>query len=72
VLLLQLTVREALNHAMDQEMTRDERVVVMGEEVAQYNGAYKVTKGLWDKYGDKRYDKKETADGDDGDDDEDP
>jgi pyruvate dehydrogenase E1 component beta subunit len=49
-----LTVREALNAAMDEEMTSDNRVFIMGEEVAQYNGAYKVTKGLWDKYGDKR------------------
>lgn len=49
-----LTVRDALNSAMDEEMARDDRVFVMGEEVAQYNGAYKVTKGLWDKYGDDR------------------
>ncbi len=49
-----MTVREALNQAMDEEMARDERVFIMGEEVAQYNGAYKITKGLWDKYGDKR------------------
>ena len=37
-----MTVREALNSAMEEEMTRDETVFVMGEEVAQYNGAYKV------------------------------
>jgi len=40
--------------AMDEEMERDENVFLMGEEVAQYQGAYKVSKGLWEKYGDKR------------------
>jgi pyruvate dehydrogenase E1 component beta subunit len=49
-----LTVREALNEALDEEMTRDEAVVLMGEEVAEYNGAYKVSKGLLDKYGPHR------------------
>jgi len=39
---------------MDEEMARDERVCLMGEEVAQYDGAYKVSRGLWKKYGDKR------------------
>lgn len=38
----QMTVRDALNTAMDEEMERDERVLIMGEEVAQYDGAYKV------------------------------
>ena len=38
----QLTVRDALNQALDEEIERDERVFVMGEEVAQYDGAYKV------------------------------
>ena len=52
--LLQLTVRDALNQAMDEEMERDERVFILGEEVAQYDGAYKVSRGLWKKYGDKR------------------
>ena len=47
-------VRKALNLALDEEMTRDENVFIIGEEVAQYNGAYKISKGLWDKYGDKR------------------
>jgi len=47
-------VRDALNLALDEELERDERVFVMGEEVAQYDGAYKVTRGLWKKYGDKR------------------
>lgn len=50
----QMTVRDALNSALDEEMTRDERVFIIGEEVAQYDGAYKVTRGLWKKYGDKR------------------
>ncbi|KAH7644951.1 pyruvate dehydrogenase E1 beta subunit isoform X1 [Dermatophagoides farinae] len=50
----QLTVRDALNSALDEELERDETVFIMGEEVAQYDGAYKVTKGLWRKYGDKR------------------
>jgi len=50
----QLTVRDALNSALDEELARDERVFLMGEEVAQYDGAYKVSRGLWKKYGDKR------------------
>merc|ERR1712158_98098 len=50
----QLTVRDALNSAIDEELGRDDRVFVMGEEVAQYDGAYKVSRGLWRKYGDKR------------------
>lgn len=50
----QLTVRDALNSALDEEMERDERVFLLGEEVAQYDGAYKVSRGLWKKYGDKR------------------
>ena len=49
-----MTGREALNSAMEEEMIRDETVFVLGEEVAQYNGAYKVTKGLLDKFGEKR------------------
>ncbi len=44
-------MREALRQAIDEEMTRDPAVFVMGEEVAEYNGAYKVTKGLLDKWG---------------------
>ncbi|KAF4525195.1 hypothetical protein B566_EDAN008300 [Ephemera danica] len=50
----QLTVRDALNSALDEEMERDERVFILGEEVAMYDGAYKVSRGLWKKYGDKR------------------
>jgi len=49
-----MTVREALNSAIDEEMARDNDVFILGEEVAQYQGAYKITKGLWEKYGDKR------------------
>ena len=48
------TVREALRDAMAEEMRRDDRVFVMGEEVAEYQGAYKVTQGLLDEFGDKR------------------
>ena len=49
-----LTVREALRDAMAEEMRSDERVFVMGEEVAEYQGAYKVTQGLLDEFGPKR------------------
>ena len=49
-----VSFREALNQAMDEEMARDEHVFLMGEEVAQYNGAYKVSQGLLAKYGPKR------------------
>ncbi len=49
-----ITYREAIRQALDEELARDENVVLMGEEVAQYNGAYKVTEGLWKKWGDKR------------------
>lgn len=48
------TVREALRDGMAEEMRRDERVFVMGEEVAEYQGAYKVTQGLLDEFGAKR------------------
>ncbi|CAB3227474.1 unnamed protein product [Arctia plantaginis] len=49
-----MTVRDALNSAMDEEMTRDDKVFILGEEVALYDGAYKITRGLLKKYGDKR------------------
>lgn len=49
-----ITYREAIKQALAEEIEHDENVCIMGEEVAQYNGAYKVTEGLWDKYGDKR------------------
>lgn len=47
-------IREALRQALDEEMSRDPNVFILGEEVAEYNGAYKVTKGLLDKWGPKR------------------
>lgn len=50
----EIDIREALRQAIDEEMTLDENVFVIGEEVAEYNGAYKITKGLWEKYGNKR------------------
>src|ERR1700731_1568163 len=50
----EITYREALRAALDEEILRDENVVIIGEEVAQYNGAYKVTEGLWKKHGDRR------------------
>ncbi|HEY5792246.1 MAG TPA: alpha-ketoacid dehydrogenase subunit beta [Chthoniobacterales bacterium] len=49
-----ISYRKALNDAFAEEIERDENVLLIGEEVAQYNGAYKVTEGLWAKYGDKR------------------
>ncbi len=49
-----ITYREALNQAMAEEMARDKNVFLMGEEVAEYNGAYKVSQGLLDKFGPKR------------------
>lgn len=47
-------MREALREAMQEEMRRDDRVFLMGEEVAQYNGAYKVSQGMLDEFGDRR------------------
>lgn len=47
-------MREALRQAMDEEMARDPNVFILGEEVAEYNGAYKVTKGMLDKWGPER------------------
>ena len=49
-----LTYREALRAAMTEEMERDESVFLMGEEVAEYNGAYKVSQGMFDQFGGKR------------------
>jgi len=49
-----ITYREAVRHALAEELERDPNVVVMGEEVAQFNGAYKVTEGLLAKFGPKR------------------
>ena len=46
-----ITFRDAIREAIDEEMERDDSVILLGEEVAQYNGAYKVSRGLLDKYG---------------------
>lgn len=50
----ELSLRDALREAMSEEMRRDELVFLMGEEVAEYNGAYKVSKGMLDEFGEKR------------------
>lgn len=50
----ELTLRDALNEAMSEEMRRDESVFLMGEEVAEYNGAYKVSKGMLEEFGKRR------------------
>lgn len=49
-----MTVREALNEAMVEEMERDENVFLIGEEVGEYQGAYKISQGMLDKFGEKR------------------
>ena len=49
-----MAVREAINLGIDQEMAKDPSIYILGEEVAQYQGAYKVTKGLYEKYGAQR------------------
>jgi pyruvate dehydrogenase E1 component beta subunit len=49
-----ITYRDALNQALAEEMERDDSVFLMGEEVAEYDGAYKVSKGLLDRFGDRR------------------
>ena len=49
-----MTIRDALNSAMDEEMVRDPNVIVLGEEVGEYQGANKVTKGLLQKFGPER------------------
>lgn len=50
----EIQFREALREAMQEEMRRDENIFLMGEEVAQYNGAYKVSQGMLDEFGEKR------------------
>jgi pyruvate dehydrogenase E1 component beta subunit len=52
--MVSMTVREALRDAMAEEMRRDENVFIMGEEVAEYQGAYKITQGLLDEFGPRR------------------
>ena len=49
-----MTVRDALNAAIDEELQRDHKVILIGEEVAKYDGAYKVSKGLFSKHGETR------------------
>ncbi|MCC6933819.1 MAG: pyruvate dehydrogenase complex E1 component subunit beta [Deltaproteobacteria bacterium] len=50
----ELSIREALNEALAEEMARDDRVFLMGEEVGYYDGAYKVSRGLLEKFGERR------------------
>ena len=50
----EMTMREALNLAIEEEMSADKDIFILGEEVAQYDGAYKVTQGLLEKFGSKR------------------
>lgn len=50
----EMTVRDALNSGLAEELDRDDDVFLMGEEVGQYNGAYKVSKGLLDRFGERR------------------
>src|SRR5207253_3993085 len=52
--MVRMTVREALRDAMAEEMRKDANVFLMGEEVAQYQGAYKVSQGLLEEFGEKR------------------
>lgn len=49
-----ITYRQAVNEALREELERDENVFLMGEEVAEYEGAYKITQGLLEKFGPKR------------------
>ena len=49
-----VTYREALRRALDEELARDESVFLMGEEIGRFEGSYKVTAGLWEKYGARR------------------
>jgi pyruvate dehydrogenase E1 component beta subunit len=49
-----MTYREALRRALDEELARDDKVLLMGEEIGRFEGSYKVTAGLWKKYGPKR------------------
>ena len=51
-----ISYREALNQAMREEMERDASVFIMGEEVGHYNGAYKVTQGLLQRFSERRID----------------
>ena len=57
-----MIVRDALMSAMDEELARNDRVFIIGEEVADYDGAYKVTKGLWKKYNHSKKEREEQPD----------
>ena len=50
----EIRFREALREAMSEEMRKDSNIFLMGEEVAEYNGAYKVSQGMLDEFGEKR------------------
>ena len=50
----EIQFREALREALSEEMRRDEKIFLMGEEVAEYNGAYKVSQGMLDEFGAER------------------
>src|ERR1700755_412474 len=50
----EIQFREALREAMNEEMRKDDKIFLMGEEVAEYNGAYKVSQGMLDEFGPKR------------------
>src|ERR1700733_3198771 len=50
----EIQFREALREAMNEEMRKDDKIYLMGEEVAEYNGAYKVSQGMLDEFGPKR------------------
>lgn len=50
----EIQFREALREAMNEEMRKDETIFLLGEEVAEYNGAYKVSQGMLDEFGAKR------------------
>src|SRR5690348_7214608 len=50
----QIAFRQALREAMQEEMRRDERIFLMGEEVGEYNGAYKVSQGMMEEFGERR------------------
>lgn len=50
----EIQFREALREAMSEEMRKDDKIYLMGEEVAEYNGAYKVSQGMLDEFGPKR------------------
>ena len=54
VVMSKVTIREAIRAAIREEMNADPEIFIMGEEVAEYNGAYKVTQGLLDEFGSER------------------